>query len=136
MSKHKSKQLKEKLLPNASAKADAKPELTEHEIEEMKRKVPLLQRIDEVQSSKDFLEESTYFIELKRKCRTLTAPIELYEVHSTCSFHENMTYSPVLLKINHATIKNNLRANYILQVWKQGGRKVYERLLQGKPPPP
>jgi hypothetical protein len=42
-------------------------ELTKEQKEALKRTVPLLSRIDEVKTSKDFFEECTYFIELKGK---------------------------------------------------------------------
>jgi hypothetical protein len=40
-----------------------------------------------------------------------------------------MQYAPVLLKINSVVIKKAMKANYLLQVWRKGGRKVFERPL-------
>ena len=55
--------------------------------------------------------------------------IELYEVHSTCAYHEGMLYTPVLVKINSKEVRLNMGANYLLQVWKKGGKKVFEKPL-------
>ena len=55
--------------------------------------------------------------------------LELYDVVDTCSYHEKLPYSTVLHKINSDKIRENFKANYLVQVWKHGGKKVYEQAL-------
>ena len=43
-----------------------------------------------------------------------------------------MLYTPILLKINAQAIKAHEGANYLLQIWKLGGKKVFEKPLQSK----
>ena len=52
--------------------------------------------------------------------------IELYEVHSTCAYNECMFYAPVLLKITAEAIKQQVGANFLLQVWRKGGKCLFE----------
>lgn len=70
---------------------------------EQKAKGPLLGRIDEIKSAKEFLEECTYYIGLKGKPRNSNL-VDLYEVHSSCAYNECMQYAPVLLKITSQAI--------------------------------
>lgn len=58
--------------------------------------------------------------------------IDLYQVHSTCYYNETMPYCPLQVKIVHDEIKKAQGgAQYLLQVWKRGGKKVFEKLMQG-----
>jgi len=43
-----------------------------------------------------------------------------------------MSYCPVQIQIVHDEIKNSYKGTQmLLQVWKRGGKKVFEKALQG-----
>ena len=110
-----------------------------------------LQRIGEMNSSKDFLEQCTYFIGLTGKyyltkqhhsvwiqvayilkCKYLKCCTDLYEFHSSCYYNETMPYCPVQVKLVHNDIKQSHNgAQFLLQVWKRGGKRVFEKALNG-----
>ena len=52
-------------------------------------------------------------------------------MHSSCIYHEEMDYCPILVEIKSPDIQKNKNCKYLLQVWKKGGKKVYEKPLQG-----
>ena len=93
-----------------------------------KDRATVLSRIDEIKSSKNFLDECTYFISLKGNDfhEADDVWIDLYEVKDTCAYHEGMYHCPVLVKMNVTDMQKRYNdAQYLIQVWKKGGTRAY-----------
>jgi len=71
-------------------------------------------------SPTQFLKEISYQIDLGL----------LYEMKSTTFYHARMQYVGVILEIKEKILKKIYNGNFLLQVWKKGGIKVYERTMQ------
>ena len=51
----------------------------------------------------------------------------------TCAYHQSMKYCPVLIKINHDTLKQYFGGNeYLLQVFNNDGVCVFKKYLKCK----
>jgi len=56
---------------------------------------------------------------------------KLYKVVASCQYNENSDFCPVLVKIiNETVLRKNKDMKYLLQVWTNRGKMVFERPLR------
>ena len=59
--------------------------------------------------------------------------LELYQLVSTCTFHAQMPYCPVLVKVTEGLQKYYDNYKYLLQIWDEESNMVSQTTLKCKP---
>lgn len=74
------------------------------------------------QTAESFLKDISYQIDLDN----------LYELKRTSFYHSRMQYVAVVLQIQDKMLRTIFKGRYLLQVWKKGGQKVFQKILNSE----
>ena len=74
------------------------------------------------QTAETFLKDISYQIDLG----------SLYELKKTSFYHTRMEYVAVVLQIQDKMLRSIFKGHFLLQVWKKGGEKVFQKILNSE----
>jgi hypothetical protein len=58
---------------------------------------------------------------------------DLYDLIDTCHRSDLFDYCPVILEIKNELLQKHYGGRYLLQVWQQGGKRLFEKALKNRP---